>query len=132
MANSVLHVFHRYVGHRLVPQRPDDVEAGFTEYEDSKLMATLTLLATLLSSTIPVASTVVLYMVRGMPLRLAMIALFVTLFCGILAIFTNARRVEIFAATAAYVSQMLPSFPTCWAIAYERPLNGIPLTTDPI
>ncbi|KAL8769329.1 MAG: hypothetical protein Q9209_004711 [Squamulea sp. 1 TL-2023] len=101
IANSVLYLFHRYVGHWLDHKTPNDEEAGFTEYKDTKLMAALTLLATLLSSTIPVISTVVLYLVKGMPLRLAMVALFVTLFCSILAIFTNARRIEIFAATAA-------------------------------
>ncbi|KAL9032127.1 MAG: hypothetical protein Q9180_006684 [Flavoplaca navasiana] len=101
IANSVLHTFHRYVGHCIVPKRQNDEEAGFTEYNDSQFMAILQVLATLLSSTLPVASTVALYLVKGMPLRLAMIALFVTLFCGVLAIFTNARRIEIFAATAA-------------------------------
>ncbi|KAL8788161.1 MAG: hypothetical protein Q9213_001800 [Squamulea squamosa] len=101
IANSVLYLFHRYIGHWIDHKTPNDEEAGFTEYNDTKLMAALTLLATLLSSTIPVLSTVVLYFARGMPLRLAMIAVFVTLFCSTLAIFTNARRVEIFAATAA-------------------------------
>lgn len=101
IANSVLYIFHRYIGHWLAAQRPNDEEAGFSEYDDSRLMAILQVLTTLLSSTLPVVSTVVLYLVKGMPLRLAMIALFVTLFCGVLAIFTNARRVEIFAAAAA-------------------------------
>lgn len=105
ITNTVLRIFHLYCGHRIMSTRAGDEEAGFTEYDDSKLMATFTVVVTLLSSTIPVASTVVLYLVKGMPLRLAMIALFVSLFCGTLAIFTNARRIEIFAATAAYVSQ---------------------------
>ncbi|KAI4233711.1 MAG: hypothetical protein LQ349_004235 [Xanthoria aureola] len=101
IANSILYIFHRYIGHWLAAQRPNDEEAGFSEYDDSRLMAMLQVLTTLLSSTLPVVSTVALYLVKGMPLRLAMIALFVTLFCGVLAIFTNARRVEIFAAAAA-------------------------------
>ena len=103
MATTVLPVFHRYIGRWLVSRRSNDEETGFTEYDDLKILAFLRLITFLLSSTIPVTSTIALYLVKGMPLRLAMVAIFTVLFCSILAIVTNARKIEIFAASAAYV-----------------------------
>ena len=104
LVNRFLAWFHRNLGHRLMRNRPADEEAGFREYSDVKLVVYMEILVTLLSSMIPVAATLALYFVRGMPARLALVAVFMILFCTSLAIFTNGRRIEIFAATAAYVS----------------------------
>ena len=125
MANTFITAFHRFVGRWIFPQYQNDEETGFTEYNDAKIMAFLTTVVTLLSSMVPVTSTIVLYAVKGMRLRLAMIALFMILFSFILAIFTSARRVEIFAATAAYVRlRRQPSFlcvfnRRCWSLSYN-------------
>lgn len=51
-------------------------------------------------------SMIALYLIKGMVLRLVVVALFMIIFCLILAMLTNARMVEIFAATAAYVPQV--------------------------
>ena len=104
LVNGFLAWFHRSIGHRLMRNRPADEEAGFREYSNAKLVLFMEILVTSLSTVIPIAATIALYFVRGMTARLALVALFMILFCTSLAIFTNGRRVEIFAATAAYVS----------------------------
>ena len=100
LANTAFAIFHRYIGYRVFSNGQGE-EVDYTEYKNSRILGWLTVLVTLLSSTIPVTSTVALYFVKGMPLRLCMVAVFITLFCPALALFTNARRIEIFAATAA-------------------------------
>ena len=99
--NSVLIRFHRYIGCRIFHNRPEDEEAGYTEYKDSRLLTSWGILVTIISSMLPVLSTIALYLVEGIALRLGMVALFMLIFSSALVIFTNARRVEIFAATAA-------------------------------
>jgi hypothetical protein len=52
---------------------------------------------------LPVLSIVVLYVVNSDGLKLGIIVLFSAVFALVLALMTNARRIEIFAATAASV-----------------------------
>ena len=101
LINKFLAWFYHTVGSRCLCSKKQDEEAGFTEYEDSKILAISSILITLLSCMIPVTSTIALYFVPGMRLRLGLVAVFMVVFCMVLAVFTNARRVEIFGATAA-------------------------------
>jgi len=54
-----------------------------------------------LSAIIPSTAIVALYMINNLPYRIAAVAAFSGVFASVLAIFTTARPVEIFAATAA-------------------------------
>lgn len=65
-------------------------------------------IGTLCASTLPVLSVVVLYWVQSMGKRLAIIAVFTTLFSVVLGLFSNSRAIEIFAATAGYVTFVFP------------------------
>jgi hypothetical protein len=56
-----------------------------------------------LSSILPLCSILVLNTVRKVPVRLGIIAVFTIIFSLSLGLVTGARRVEIFAAAAAYV-----------------------------
>ena len=102
-ANSFLAWFHRHIGHRLFRGPIGDEEAGFTNYKDSRLLAGSQVLVTLLSSLLPICATIGLYFIHGTPKRLVAVALFMLVFATSLAVFTKARRVEVFAATAAQV-----------------------------
>ena len=77
-----------------------DVEAGMISFDDSKLTRAVTIVATVLSSTFPVLSILVLYLVKNTYGRIGIAAGFTAFFALFLASFTSARRVEIFAATA--------------------------------
>jgi hypothetical protein len=59
------------------------------------------MIATMLSSLLPIVSIVVLYFVHSSPSRLGIIAGFTAVFSLAISLVTNATRVENFAATAA-------------------------------
>ena len=70
-------------------------------YKNSKLLRIADVLSTIISSALPIASIIALNFIDRMIIRLVAIALFTMTFSLILTIVTHARRVEIFAATAA-------------------------------
>lgn len=70
-------------------------------YKNSKLLRIADVLSTIISSSLPIASIIALNFIDRMIIRLVAIALFTMTFSLILTIVTSARRIEIFAATAA-------------------------------
>lgn len=70
-------------------------------YDDGHVKAVTNVLGTVLSSLAPLVSIVVLSIVTNQKARLGLICAFTLLFSLSLAVATSARRVEIFAATAA-------------------------------
>ena len=70
-------------------------------YRNSKLLRIADILSTITSSALPIASIIALNFIDRMIIRLVAIALFTMTFSLILTIVTSARRIEIFAATAA-------------------------------
>jgi hypothetical protein len=83
-------------------QQPDVyAQSGFSKYDDARLIATIEVISTVISSLLPISSIIILYFVTSQPARLGIILGYTALFSIALAIFTKARRVEIFAATSA-------------------------------
>jgi hypothetical protein len=80
-----------------------DVEASIFLYRDTHFHRIATILGTLVSSLIPIAAIVVLAFVRNMTARLGAVCAFTAIFIVCLSLVTEAKRVENFAATAAYV-----------------------------
>jgi hypothetical protein len=74
---------------------------GFSEYDDARLIAMIEVISTVISSLLPISSIIILYFVTSQPARLGIILGYTAMFSIALAIFTKARRVEIFAATSA-------------------------------
>ena len=93
-------VLHRYFGISQIAGRVVDAETGVLSYNESKLTKAVTITATVLSSTLPVLSILILYIVKNTYGRIGIAAGFTALFTFFLATFSSARRVEIFAATA--------------------------------
>jgi len=81
-----------------------DPESNIFLYRDSHFHRIANVVGTLISSLIPIGSIVVLYFVTSMPLRLAVLSCFTAIFSIALSLLTSAKRVEIFAATAAFAS----------------------------
>jgi hypothetical protein len=77
---------------------------GVTGYEDSTIFKITFWINNTLASLIPIASIIVLYCVHSMPARLGVIAAFNVLISLCLSVFTNARRSEVFAVTAAFAA----------------------------
>lgn len=61
-----------------------------------------------LASLLPVVCIAVLYKINSIGWRLGAMAFFTAAFTVVLAIFTSAREIEVFAGTAAYVLTPLP------------------------
>jgi hypothetical protein len=78
-----------------------DIESNIFLYRDSYFHVAANIIGTLISTLIPIAAIIVLYFVSDMSTRLAMVCLFTALFSVALSLVTAAKRVEIFAATAA-------------------------------
>jgi len=121
LTDELLHKFHNLIGHRFkvgVPhhtlliiywvlttmQRPFDPESGLYHYRKTHLRGISHLIGILLASCIPAASIFTLYFVQSMIDRLGVIVAYSAIFSICLGVFTTARRVEIFGATAAYAS----------------------------
>lgn len=71
------------------------------EYSDAYLLRINSVLVSVLSSLIPVMAIVALYFVHTTARRIGVTVAFTTIFAFVLAQFTNARRLEIFASTSA-------------------------------
>lgn len=82
MQNVIVGPYHRLIGHRLKTGQVVDSEAGGVSYDKRKIDRASTMIATILSPMFPVT------------------ALFTLVFALVLAKFSSAKRVEIFAATS--------------------------------
>jgi hypothetical protein len=98
---SLVPAFHTLLGKRYKDPLPWHVTAGVAHYSDSNINRILDIMGTVFSSLFPILSIVVLYPVNYMPARIGIIAAFTAIFSLCLAVMTGARRIEIFAATAA-------------------------------
>lgn len=102
ISDELLGRFHKLIGHRF--KKPFDAESGLYHYRKGNVRAISHLVGILLASLIPAASIFTLYFVPHMTDRLGVILAYSALFSICLGLFTTARRVEIFAATAAFAS----------------------------
>lgn len=95
------------------PEHPavGDNRSLLHKYNDKHIKLVQDVIGTVFSCVAPLVSIVVLSFVTEPHVRLGLVCAFTLLFCLCLAIATESRRIEIFAATAAYV------FPYCFTTA---------------
>ncbi|KAI1409167.1 hypothetical protein F5Y13DRAFT_170938 [Hypoxylon sp. FL1857] len=74
---------------------------GLYTYEESLLGSVVNIITTVVAAVLPLLSIVILYVVNSDATRLGIIVVFSACFALVLAVMTNARRIEVFAATAA-------------------------------
>jgi len=91
--------WHSCIGHRM--KKPFDEEAQYFEYSDRKILRVANIFGSIISSGLLVGSILALYFVDNMLVRLGIVAAFTQVFSMVLILVTSARKVEIFAATAA-------------------------------
>jgi len=82
------------------PDNPGQ-ESNLFHYSDSHVLGAIDILGTVVASMTPLVSIIVLYFVKNPGSRLAILCAFTLAFSMSLALVTKARRIEIFAATAA-------------------------------
>jgi hypothetical protein len=78
-----------------------DIESNIRVFDEKIVIRAADMIGTAISSSLPVLAVAVLYCIRNMLMRLGMVALFTVLFSLALMATTKAKRIEIFAATAA-------------------------------
>ncbi|KFX96194.1 hypothetical protein V495_08479 [Pseudogymnoascus sp. VKM F-4514 (FW-929)] len=100
----IVGIFHRFWGEKHKLGKVVDEESGLVSYDDSKINTASTIFATVLSSTLPVITILVLYVVKNTEKRIYITLGFTVAFAAILAICSSAKRVEIFAATATFAA----------------------------
>lgn len=95
--------YHMLIGRHYKKEIPGDAAGNnpMIRYKNSNLLRIADVLSTIISSALPIAAIITLNFIDRMIIRLVAIALFTMTVSLILTIVTNARRVEIFAATAA-------------------------------
>ncbi|EFQ92999.1 hypothetical protein PTT_09734 [Pyrenophora teres f. teres 0-1] len=81
-------------------ERPDDTLL----YEDKNIVRFVAVLSMLLAATLLVGAVVSLYFVENEKVKLALIAIYTALFAASVKSCTDAKRAEVFAATAAYAA----------------------------
>ena len=100
LCGSFIHFFHGTVGQKR--KAATDIEGGWVEYDDTRLLRIADIIGAILSPLMPVSSVIILYFVPDLLTRLGIISFFTILFSVTLLLMTKARKVEIFTATAAY------------------------------
>ncbi|KAI1332967.1 hypothetical protein F5Y16DRAFT_332 [Xylariaceae sp. FL0255] len=111
LSGPALKALHHILRHFKKPLNAN-IESGHAErspsslyyYSDQHVQFALAIIGSVLSSTVPTASIVVLFFVKDMLARLGLVTLFTFIFSLVLCLATNAKRYEIFAATAAFAS----------------------------
>jgi hypothetical protein len=87
-------------------------------YSDEQVNGVIDIIGTVASSLTPMISIIVLYVIQSMRIRLGLVCVFTLIFSLVLALATKARRIEIFAATAAWVA------PISWTITHMLMRNS--------
>jgi hypothetical protein len=95
-------LYHRLWGHKhkRTGGRVIDEETGLVDYHEGRLGKATKLISTTIASTMPMVAILGLYFEESLLIRIYIAIGITAAFSAILVIFTNARRVEIFMATA--------------------------------
>ena len=88
-------------------EKQEERQKGFTSFSDHRVRTTTRVVAVVLSSILPVLSIVILYYVHSTNIHIGLIIVFSTLFSGVVALVSDARNVEVMAATAAYAAVLV-------------------------
>lgn len=80
------------------------MDGAIRQYEEKKIQRFTNVLTAALSASLPTIAILVLYFVEDMIHRIGLIIVFTTVFYVVFAMFTGAKKAEVFAATAAFAS----------------------------
>lgn len=104
LSTGAVNVFDKLWGNRRKSKIPLDPDSGIVEYDDRRLNKISHSVGVTFASLVPTLCVLVLYFVKRPIIRLGLLIVFTAVFSASLSTFTNARKIEIFSAVAAYVS----------------------------
>lgn len=74
--------------------------SGFRSYSVERISRASKIIASVLSATVPTITVLVLYFIKRMIVRIGLVIVFTALFSLALGVFTEAKKQDIFTATA--------------------------------
>lgn len=92
---------HRIASWWQFVRQPRDLEAQLVEYDDKHFERTANVIGSFLSTAILIGSIVTLNYISSMAMRFVAIALFTQIFSLVLVLVVGARKMDMFAGTAA-------------------------------
>jgi hypothetical protein len=104
LSSTIIPLYHRLIGCRLHKKVEDSDFAAVWEYKKEALDLFGNLLCMLLSASVPTLSIFVLYFLRSVVARLAVIMIFSLLFSLLMTFVVEGRRSDVWAATTAFAA----------------------------
>ncbi|POS69131.1 hypothetical protein DHEL01_v212473 [Diaporthe helianthi] len=98
---TIFPLYHGLIGQKVKDPESPELGDGLYNCNEAILSSRANIFTTVLASLLPVLSITVLYTIHADIIKLGLIVVFSACFSLALALTTNARRIEIFAATAA-------------------------------
>lgn len=84
--------------------RMQDLGNNLRVYDDKKITVVADALAAVISSLLPTVMILVLFFVHDMLWRLGLLIIFTAIFSASITVFTNAKKIEVYSATAAFAA----------------------------
>lgn len=81
-----------------------DLGNNLRVYDDKKITVVADALAAVISSLLPTVMILVLFFVHDMLWRLGLLIIFTAIFSASITVFTNAKKIEVYSATAAFAA----------------------------
>lgn len=103
ITEKILRTYRHLLGHRINTSQAVDTDTSHTLYSASRISKASSLITTVLASTLPVLTILVLSRLDSTDARIGVTAGFTALVALVIAVFSDAKRIEVFAATAMYV-----------------------------
>ncbi|KAI1448152.1 hypothetical protein F5Y02DRAFT_377510 [Annulohypoxylon stygium] len=101
ITDTLIPLYHRIFGVKFRTADATDLGDELYTYKESQIKVIIDIVTTVVAAVFPLLSIVVLYIVQSFSVRLGIVIVFSTFFALMLALMTNARRIEVFAATSA-------------------------------
>ena len=101
LSTWLVDIYDRLYGNRRKEPIAGDPDSGIVEYEDTRLTTISNAVGVIFASLVPTVSVLVLYFIKDMLVRIGLLVVFTAVFSAALALFTSARKIEIFSAIAA-------------------------------
>lgn len=103
ITEKILRTYRHLLGHRVNTGQAVDTDTGHTLYSPSRISKASSLITTVLASTLPALAILMLNRQDSTDARIGVTAGFMALFALVISVFSDAKRIEVFAATATYV-----------------------------
>ncbi|KAI0384842.1 hypothetical protein F5Y04DRAFT_277577 [Hypomontagnella monticulosa] len=104
VTSPIINIYHRLYGHNRNEPRSHEIGGSLNLYYHKYINRFANILVAILSSLLPTVMILVLYFINTILWRIGAVIIFTAVFSATLTIFTNAKKVEVYSATAAFAA----------------------------